>query len=318
MGDRPAQSPDSSIPKVYNAAMTFEEATRKHQSGQYREVLAHAVKEQTAAAQEGRRVDVVQWSVLAALAARDMGRVDEARTHAQWAVDGAQNSSDPALLCQARYAMAVACKGNRDYDGALHELRTAIETLPAGSSDLLRATLLLEASWTCLDAGLRPEAETYLAKGGALVHWLREPRLLALSLYLRSHWETYSAADLQLSAAYEIARTVDCPELMWQILWRLSDRAEEHGRDRMQEDCLWNAFRILTGLAKSLEPADATAFWRQGSRRAFLDAIKTRFGPQFLKKVMEDGTPDADNATRIIRDIGFDPASIPDFVRDQK
>jgi len=298
--------------------VTLEEATRKHQSGQYREALAEAQKEQIAAAQEGRRVDVVQWSVLATLAARDMGRVDEARTHAQWAVDGAQNSSDPSLLCQARYAMAIAHKGERDYDGAIQELRSAIEALPAGSSDLLRATLLLEAAWICLEAGLRPEAEACLAKGSALVHWLREPRLLALSLYLRSHWETYSAADLQLSAAYEIARTVDCPELMWQILWRLSDRAEEHGRDRVQEDCLWNAFRILTSLAKPLAPADATAFWRQGSRRAFLEAIKTRFGSQFLKKVMEDGTPDAENATRIIRDFGFDPASIPDFVRDQK
>ncbi|HVR84214.1 MAG TPA: hypothetical protein VMU54_07885 [Planctomycetota bacterium] len=298
--------------------MTLEEATRKHHSGQYREVLEQAQKEQTAAAQEGRRIDVVQWSVLAALAARDMGRIDEARTHAQWAVDGAQNSDDPALLCHARYATAIAHRGERDFEAAIQELRAAIEALPAGSSDLLRATLLLEASWICLDAGLRPEAEAYLAKGGALVHWLREPRLLALSLFLRSHWETYSAADLQLSAAYEIARTVDCPELMWQILWRLSDRAEDHGRDRVQEDCLWNAFRILTGLAKSLEPADATAFWRQGSRRAFLDAIKTRFGSQFLQKVMEDGTPDADNATRIIREFGFDPASIPDFVRDQK
>ena len=68
-------------------------------------------------------------------------------------------------------------------------------------------------------------------------------------------------------------------------------------------------------LDRPLGPADATAFWRVGSRRAFLDAVKTRFGGQFLKKVMEDGAPDADNATRIIRDIGFDPATIPDFVR---
>ena len=298
--------------------MTLDEATRSYVSGRFREVLEQALKEQTLAAQEGRRVDVVQWSVLATQAARDMGRVDEARTHAQWAVDAAQNCVDPALLCHARYAMAIALKGERDADGALQELRGAIEALPVDGSDLLRATLLLEAAWTCLEAGLKPEAEAYLAKGGALVHWLREPRLLALTLYLRSHWETHSAADLQLSAAYEIARTVDCPELMWRILWRLSDRADELGRDRMQEDCLWNAFRILTGLAKPLEPADATAFWRQGSRRAFLDAIKTKFGSQFLNKVMEDGTPDADNATRIIRDIGFDPASIPDFVRDQK
>lgn len=298
--------------------MTLDEAARSYVSGRFREVLDRALQEQTLAAQEGRRADVVQWSVLAAQAARDMGRVDEARTHAQWAVDAAQNCADPALLCHARFGMAAACKGQRDFDGALQELRGAIETLPPDGSDLLRANLLLEAAWTCLDAGLKTEAEGYLAKGGALVHWLREPRLLALSLYLRSHWETYSAADLQLSAAYEIARTVDCPELMWQILWRLSDRADELGRDRMQEDCLWNAFRILTALAKPLDPADATAFWRQGTRRAFLDSIKTKFGSQFLKKVMVDGTPDADNATRIIRDIGFDPASIPDFVRDQK
>lgn len=300
---------------MYNSQVNWDEAGRSHAAGRYREVLEHAIREQTLAAQEGRREDVVRWSVLAAQCSRDMGRVAESLTHAQWAVDAARPSDDPALLCHAGYGMAVALKGERDYDGAIQELRAAIETLPAGTSDLLRATLLLEAAATYLEAGLRPEAETALAKGGALVHWLREPRLLAWSLYLRSHWESYSAADLQLSAAYEIARTVDCPELMWQILWRLSDQAEEQGRDRMQEDCLWNAFRILTELAKPLEPADATAFWRIGARRAFLDSVRTRFGGQFLKKVMEDGTPDADNATRIIRDIGFDPATIPDFVR---
>jgi hypothetical protein len=295
--------------------VNWEDSVRRHAAGQYRDVLAHAIREQTQAAQEGRREDVVRWSVLASQASRDMGRIAESLTHAQWGVDAAQNSNDPALLCHARYGMAIALKGERDYDGAILELRTAIDALPAGTSDLLRATLLLEAAATFLEAGLRPEAETALAKGGALVHWLREPRLLAWSLFLRSHWEATAAADLQLSAAYEIARTVACPELMWQILWRLSDRAEEQGRDRMQEDCLWNAFRILTELAKPLEPADATAFWRVGARRTFLDAVRTRFGGQFLKKVMEDGTPDADNATRIIRDIGFDPATIPDFVR---
>lgn len=300
---------------MYNAKVNLEEAGRRHASGQYREVLAHALREQSQAAQEGRREDVVRWSVLAAQSSRDMGRIAESLTHAQWALDAASHLVDASLLCHARYGMAVALKGERDYDGAIRELRGAIDALPAGTSDLLRATLLLEAASTCLDAGLRPEAECYLAKGGALVHWLREPRLLAWSLYLRSHWESYSAADLQLSAAYEIARTVDFPELMWQILWRLSDRAEEQGRDRMQEDCLWNAFRILADLARPLAPADATAFWRAGARRAFLEAVKSRFGDQFLKKVMVDGAPDADNATRIIRDIGFDPATIPDFVR---
>lgn len=295
--------------------MNLDDALRLHASGRYREVLAQAVGEQTLAAQEGRLDDVVRWSVLAAEASRDMGRVAESLTHAQWGRDAAGALGDPALLCHARYGMALALKGDRDYDGAIQELRTAMDELPSGSSDFLRATLLLEAAATFLEAGLRPEAEACLAKGGALVHWLREPRLLARSLYLRSHWESYGAADLQLSAAYEIARTVGCPELMWQILWRLSERAEEQGRDRMQEDCLWNAFRILMELARPLEPADATAFWRLGARRTFSDSVKTRFGNQFLKKVMTDGTPDAENATRIIRDIGFDPATIPDFVR---
>jgi len=100
---------------------------------------------------------------------------------------------------------------------------------------------------------------------------------------------------------------------MWQdFSGACADRAEEHGRDRMQEDCLWNAFRILTGLAKVSGACRRHGLLAPGARAGpFLDDIKTRFGSQFLKKVMEDGTPDADNATRIIRDIGFDPASIP-------
>lgn len=295
--------------------MNFDGVVRLHATGRYAMALHEALEEQTRAAQDGRRDDVVRWSVLATQAARDMGRVAEALTHAQWAVDTAAGLGDPGLLSHARYGMAVALKAERDYDGALRELRAALDGIPAGASDLVRANVLLETASTCLDAGLRPEAEAALAKGGALVHWLRDPRLLAWSLFLRSHFETISAADLQLSAAYEIARTVYCPELMWQILWRLGQRAEDQGRDRMQEDCLWNAFRILTELAAPLEPSDATNFWRLGARRTFLEAVKTQFGGQFLQKVMADGNPDAQNATRIIQGLGFDPSTIPDFVR---
>src|SRR5258706_119601 len=169
--------------------------------------LFEALREQTQAAQEGRREDVVRWSVLAAQAARDIGRVAEALTHAQWALDTATSLNDPGLLSHARYGMAVALKAERDYDGALRELRA--------------------------------------------------------------------------------------------------------GRDRMQEACLWNAFRILTELAAPLEPADATMFWRLGARRVFLESVRTQFGGQFLKKVMEEGNPDAENATRIIQGIGFDPSTIP-------
>jgi len=191
--------------------VTLDAVAKLQATGRYAMALHEALHEQTQAAQEGRREDVVRWSVLAAQTARDMGRVAEALTHAQWAVDTASSLGDPGLLSHARYGMAVALRAERDYDGALRELRSALDELPAGTSDLTRATVLLETASTCLDAGLRPEAEAALAKGGALVHWLREPRLLAWSLYLRSHFETISAADLQLSAAYEIARTVYCP-----------------------------------------------------------------------------------------------------------
>jgi hypothetical protein len=166
-----------------------------------------------------------------------------------------------------------------------------------------------------MEAGLRPEAEAALAKGGALVHWVREPRLLSWSLYLRSQTEDASPADLQLSAAYEIAKTVDFPELKWQILWKLSERAAQQGRDQMQEDCLWNAFQILTHLADPLDPADATSFWRMSSRRRFVDSAKRKFGSGFFERIMQDGVRRPDNSTRIIRDLGFDSSQIPDFGR---
>ena len=300
---------------MYNAKVNYLDAEKRYFSGTYYDVLRACLKEQSKATLEGRRGDVVQWSVLAVQASRDLGRVTEALTHAQWAMDAARSEDDPSLLCRARYGMALGHKGERDFDSALENLRAGLEVLPSGASDHLRATVLLETSATCLEAGLRSEAEGTLAKGSALVQWLREPRLLAWSLFLRSSWESPQAADLQLSAAYEIARTVRCPELMWQILWRLAERAEQQGRDRMQEDFLWNAFRIVSRLAAPLDPADATAFWRQGARRAFLDTLKTKFGGQFLSKVMADGTPESEDATRIIRDIGFDPNTIPDFGR---
>src|SRR5207237_951443 len=190
--------------------------------------------------------------MLAAQACRFIGRTGESLSHARRALEIARTVADPTLLSQAHYGQAGAFKGARDYDEALQQLRLALDTLPAGASDLTRAEVLLEMAETSLEAGLRPEAESALAKGSALVHWLREPRLLAWSLYLRSHWEDVSPADLQLSAAYEIAKTVDCPELQGQMLWRLSERAAQQGRDKMQEDCLWHAFQILSNLAESL------------------------------------------------------------------
>ncbi len=289
--------------------MTYEEVERLQLSGRYPEVLKEALRERASAETERRPAEYIRWSILALQACRYMGRTNECLSHAYNALASARTLGDPVLLCEAHLGQAVAFKCARDYDAALPELRSAIEALPPGASDLLRASVLLETAETSMEAGLRPEAEAALAKGGALVHWL------PWSLYLRSQWEQVSPADLQLSAAYEIAKSVDFPELQWQILWRLGDRAGEAGREKMQEDCLWNAFQILTRLAEPLDQSDATTFWRQGPRRAFLDSAKRKFGGAFFQRVMQEGVRKPDNSTRIIRDLGFDSASIPDFGR---
>jgi tetratricopeptide (TPR) repeat protein len=295
--------------------VNLEETERALISGRYAEVLKEALVGIASAELEHRAADYVRWSILALHASRFMGRSNEALQHAYNALEKARPMNDPLLLCEAHLGQALAFKAARDYDEALRELKEAIEVLPAGASDLLRATVLLETAETSMEAGLKAEAESALAKGGALVHWIREPRLLAWSLYLRSQWEDTSPADLQLSAAYEIAKTVDFPELQWRILWRLGERAGQAGRSKMQEDCLWNAFQILTRLAEPLEQADATSFWRQGPRRTFMESAKKQFGGGFFQRVMEEGVRQPDNSTRIIRDLGFDSESIPDFGR---
>ncbi|MBI3855608.1 MAG: hypothetical protein HY293_07945 [Planctomycetes bacterium] len=295
--------------------MTLDETHKLLISGAYGEVLQEALRGQTEAEMENRGADYVRWSILALQACRFMGRTNEALQHAYLALEKARPLKDPILLTEAHLGQAVASKSARDYEEALSQLKSASETLPANAPDLLRAALLLETAETSMEAGLRTEAEAALAKGGALVHWLREPRLLAWSLYLRSQWEDVSPADLQLSAAYEIAKSVNYPELQWQILWKLSERAAQAGREKMQEDCLWNAFQILTRIAEPLDPSDSMAFWRQGSRRMFMESAKRKFGGAFFERVMQEGVRKPDNSTRIIRDLGFDSSSIPDFGR---
>lgn len=299
----------------YNGLVTPEEADKLLYTGRYGDLLKEVNGEQARAEIEGRKLDRLRWSVYAVHVCRLIGRTNEALQHAYALLQEAQTLGDGALLAEAHLAQAVAFKAARDYDEAIRELKSAMDVLPAGASDLLRADILLETAETTMEAGLKAEAEAALAKGGALVHWLRVPRLLARSLYLRSQWEDTSPADLQLSAAYEIAKSVDYPELQWQILWKLSDRALQQGRDKMAEDCLWNAFQILTRLSDPLEPADATAFWRQGSRRLFMESAKRRFGGTFFERVMQEGVRKPDNSTRIIKDLGFDSAVIPDFGR---
>lgn len=292
--------------------MTFDEARTLQLQGRYAELLRQALAARDRAAAEGRRTDEIGWSLFAAKACRFIGRTADGLAHAARALELSEAGGDPDLRAQTHHAQAICLRCARRYDEALEALRRA---LSPGSSDLTLATVHLETAETALEAGLRPEAEAALARGGALVQWLREPRLLAWTLYLRSHFEEASPADLQLAAAYEIARGVGCPELQWQILWRLADRAGQLGQAKAQDDLISNALVMLGGLAETLEPADATAFWRTGARRAFLDQVQKRYGAQFLQKVMLGESPRPTETQALLKDLGFDPKAMPDFTR---
>lgn len=290
--------------------MTLDEAALLELRGRYPELLRAAPAERDRARADGRRADEARWAACAARAARLVGRAAESLEQADVALELA--GADPELQALALHARAAALRGARRYDESLTDLRRALEALPGEEADFLRASILLESAETALEAGLRRDAEAALARGSALVHWLRDPRLLAWSLYLRSQLEDVSPADLQLAAAYELARSVDCPELQWQILWRLSERAEQHGRTQMRDDLTWNALGILQRLTEGLEAADAAGFWRSGVRRIFVDLCKRRQGPEFLRRLML-GAGGTEETRSILRDLGFDPSSVPDF-----
>jgi hypothetical protein len=292
--------------------VTFEDAQSLQIKGRYSEVLRHALAGQGRASAEGRTADEIRWTLFAAKACRFIGRTAEGLALAGRAVELAAKAGDPELRAQALHAQAVCLRCARRYDEALDALRRAREE---AVSDLTAAAVHLETAETALEAGLRPEAEAALARGGALVQWVREPRLLAWTLYLRSHFEQVSPADLQLAAAYEIARTVDCPELQWQILWRLADRAGQYGQQQAQDDLISNALMLLARLAEPLEAADATAFWRMGARRAFVDQVQKRYGAQFLQKIMLGESPLPAQTDSLLQSLGFNPSSIPDFTR---
>lgn len=285
--------------------MTLDEAALLEVRGRYRELLRAAAP---AAAAPGP--DRARWAVLASRAARLLGRGAESLAHAALALDLA--GSDPSLRALALHAQGTAMRVQRRYDDALAALRSALEGPPA--DDAVRALVLLETAETALEAGQRAEAEAALARGGALVHWLKDARLLAWSLFLRSQLEPPSPADLQLAAAYELARGADSPELQWQILWRLSERAAQTGREKMRDDLTWNALGILQKMSEEVDGADSAGFWKQGVRRVFVELCRQRHGPEFLRRLMLGGGATAETRA-ILKDLGFDASSIPDFGR---
>lgn len=295
----------------YNGNVTFEEAQRNQIAGRYGDLLRDSLAEQARARADGRRADEVRWTHFAVLACRLIGRTSEGLTHANQAVELARDQGAEARA-RAHHGLGLMLMGARRFEEAFEEMRTALES---GGPDSLRAAILLETAEMALEAGLREEAQAALTRGSALIQFLGEPRLLAWSLYLRSQLEEPSPADLQLAAAYEIARNLACPELQWQILWRLSERAGAAGNAKMQEDLTWSALMILSKLAEPLPPADATAFWRQGPRRVFLEQAQRRYGPQFLQMVMLGGTSSPDATRAHLQGIGWDPSLIPEFIR---
>ncbi|HYF01377.1 MAG TPA: hypothetical protein VEJ18_20815, partial [Planctomycetota bacterium] len=223
------------------------------------------------------------------------------------------SSVDPLLRGKGLHARAVNLKIVRRYDEALEAMREALAVLPAGAPDFFRAICNLELADLGFEAGVRAEAEAALVRGCALVHWLKDPSLLAWSLYLRSQLEAVSPADLQLAAAYEIAREQAYPELEWMILWRLSDRAGEHGRRAMRDDLLWAALRVLARLAEDLDAEDASLFWKSGVRRMFVEHVKRFLGADFLNRLMLE--PDEKRQTKVdLQELGFDPAVVRGFI----
>ena len=293
--------------------MTFDEARALETEGRYADLLRGALEQRNRAAIEGKPLEEALGCIAAARACRWIGRAAEGAAQAARAAELTRTASLPELPSLIRHAQAIGMRCARRHDESLGALREAHDALPSQGHERLRCEILLETAETALEAGARREAEAALGRGGALVHWLRDPLFLAWSLYLRSQLEEANPADLQLAAAYEIAKNVRCPELQWQILWRLAERSEAVGAPRLRDDLTWSAVGLLAKLAETLEPDDATTFWRQGARRVFLDQVQRRSGPEFLRKVMLGSTA-APDPSDLIKGLGFDPASIAAFL----
>jgi hypothetical protein len=293
--------------------VTPDEAGNLEIAGRYADYLRVSLEERNRASIEGRPAGEALWSVHAARACRRIGKVADALAHAAQAAEIARGLGDPVLAAFVRHAHAVALRSARRFDESLAGLKEAVELLPAGGHDVLRADFLLEVAETALEAGARSEAENALARAGELVRRLRDPRLLSWSLHLRGQIEEGTPADLQLAAAHEIAKSVGCLELQWQSLWRLSERAEAGVRD----DLLWCAVGLLARMAEPLDPEDATTFWRAGPRRVFLDQAQRRYGATFLHKIMEGGAAPKDPSEILSKGLGFDPASVAAYLKAQ-
>lgn len=250
--------------------MTPDEAGNLEISGRYAEYLARSVEERNRANIEGRRADEALWCVHAARACRRIGKAADVLGHAEQA---ARLKAPSGLV---HFATGIGLRCARRYDESLAALKEAVEH----SSPEARTEVHLETAETALEAGSRPETERALMFAGTP----GPSRLRAWARFLRAQLD-----DSELSTSLKLAQ--GWPELEWQILWRLSERIEEK-----RDDLIWCAVGVLAKMADPLEPEDATHFWKNGARRAFVDQAQRRFGPTFLHKIMMGGSTAKDPA----------------------
>jgi tetratricopeptide (TPR) repeat protein len=292
--------------------VTFEEAQALQLSGQYSDVLRGAVREQVKAREEGRAEDELRWTLWAAKACRYVGRIYEGVAHAAHAAMRAHAAGRADLLAEALYVQALNLKADRRLAEATETLDRAIATLPEGTSDFTRAVFELDRAELALDAGRPEEAAAALNHGAARVHLLENTRLLAWTLYLRAQIEKAATAAGLLAGAHSIAQSIDCPELQWQILWRLAERMRQVWDFEAEDDCARKAMKILQRMAEPLSIEDRQAFWRSGARSRFFEYVRLRFGTSF-----EEGIPPAGEAPRDPTQMPWwDPALMPQFVQE--
>lgn len=288
--------------------MTFEEALFLQVRGRYSDLLRGAVEEQTLASASGRIEAEIRWTLVIGKACRFLGRTVEGTSHAAWAVQRAKSLGRADLTAEALHVQALMHKGSGRLVAALATLEEALAILPPDAPAIDRAAFELERAELCYESGLPDEGRAALQRGGAQVQWLANSRLLAWVLYLKAllteeEWTT----DLQLASALAIARSLDCPELEWQILWRLAERTQNRAS---AEDLGYRALSILRKMAADLQPADVSPFWRQGARAQFLKWGTKTFGPSFREHLVL--APPVEGAEA---DFPWDPQLLPEFVR---
>jgi tetratricopeptide (TPR) repeat protein len=291
--------------------VTFEEAQALQLSGRYSDLLRGAVREQVRARDEGRADDELRWTIWAGKACRYIGRVYEGMAHTAHAAMRAHAAERRDLLAEAVYVQALLLKVDRRFVEAIETIDRAIAHLPGETPDFLRAVFELDRAELCLEAGRPVEAQASLNRAAARVQLLENTRLLAWTLYLRAQMEKSSVAAGMLAGAHSIAHTIDCPELEWQILWRLAERMKEVWDFEQEEDCARKGLALLRRMAEPLSPDDRAAFWRGGLRAAFFDYVRLRFGTALDLTVNPDAEPRDPSQSP-----WWDPTLMPAFVHE--